>query len=160
MPPSRGSAIGAARRELLDGGLIVASGRRLRNIRLVDWRVAAVQFRALLHAIEHGAAGERDVNLLLLLATSGALARRLPTYERGMVARRLRAVAPAAAERGAHTAGSVERRAPRAVVLLERQGLDLAEVLATFELRDAGGTLKGFDAYGHHEGGSPTKWMQ
>lgn len=70
-PRRRASAIGAARRELVEAGLIAASRRRLSSVRLIDRRAAADQFHGLLHAIEGGAASERDVNLLLLLATSG-----------------------------------------------------------------------------------------
>lgn len=147
----RGGAIAAARRELVEAGLVTPA-RLLGNVRLTDSRAAASEFRALLHAIERCAPGERDVDLLLLLATSGALAARLSTAERGVVAQRLRAVLlPAVRGRD---------RAPGAVRALEDRGVDVEDALATFELRDAGGTLTGFVAYGGRDEGSPTKWMQ
>jgi hypothetical protein len=102
-----GSALDELKEEgLAQGGLGLLGGR----VQLVDRAPPARRFRELQEAIKADAlSNQRDVDVFLLLASSGVLARRLPRADRRAAASRLRRLAHAPAD-------APEAAAPSAVV--------------------------------------------
>lgn len=95
-PKSARGAFRRARGELMRSGLVARHGRFGRELRLTDLKAAAARFHQVQRNVrENSFPSERDRELLVLLAWSGALGRRLSRDERRMASRRIAAFEPA-----------------------------------------------------------------
>jgi hypothetical protein len=144
----------SARRELLEAGLVEPQ-LRPRGLRLTDRAPAGRRFRDLWDAIEADElTSDRDIQLAVLLASSGALAARLTHHEQWIAWRRLKALM-ATGESGTWSAGPTSRPPlTQGIAALGAVALRGLEGLAHDALHDLGHSAFGGHSSGHHHGGA------
>ena len=146
----------AAVGELRRAGL-AAGGGPFRPLVLADRQTAASRLRALEAAIrDNELSNQRDTDLLVLLAWTGVLAKRLPAQLRRLTARRLRQLGKAYAD-----AEAASPRAPRALgsaeipaIFLALGIVDLRHTVNAFDGMFEGSAGGDFGAYAGSDGAS------